>query len=115
MNIIQIIEKIIYLSEKIKIMLFIDTGPKWKLKFNSLQILKNHRHLLHENFCIRIEMLHESQQYNKSIEQLNLLQAKLRIIDTLTLLLQNYYDINKKKQLCHYDLPIIESFSTNYV
>lgn len=114
MTIIEIIDKIIYLSDKINILLFISRDNKWKLKFNSLQLLKNHRHLLHENFCVRIKLLHESQQYIYSIEQLNLLQSKLRIIDNITLLLQEYYNINKKQQYIHYNTPIIESFSTNY-
>lgn len=114
MNIIEIIDEIIYFSKKVEIMLFDNTGSKWKLKYNSLQLLKNYRFLLHENFCIRIKILHESLQYIHSIEELNLLQSKLQIIDKLTLLLQEYHNMNKKQNIIVNETPIIEFFSTNF-
>ena len=112
-NIIDVVDKIIYFSKKLDLMLFEKCGNKWKLKFNSLQLLKKYKDLMHENFCIRIKILHDSSQYKKSIIELSLLQSKLQIVDTITMLLREYYTLNMKQMKSKY--TIIESFSTNYV
>lgn len=112
-NIIDVVDKIIYFSKKLDLMLFENVNNKWKLKYNSLQLLKKYRDLLHENFCIRIKMLHDSYDYKRSIVELTLLQAKLQIVDNITKLLREYYILNKKQTKNKY--TIIESFSTNYV
>lgn len=110
-NIIDVVDKIIYFSQQLNIMLFEFNNNKWKLKYNSLQLLQKYRDLLHENFCVRIKLLHNSRKYKKSISELSLLQSKLQIADKIHELLRSYYTLNKKQN----KYTIIESFSTNYV
>ena len=112
----EIIERIIYLSLKVELMLFEkkQNDVKWMLKTNSLEIIKNHQQLLHNNFSIRLKILHATQQYESSVAILNLLQSKLIVLDEILKLLKDY-DILLKRNLKIEDSIIIESFSTNYV
>jgi hypothetical protein len=113
----EIIEKIIYLSMKLELMFFEKrhNNLKWILKLNSLEIIKNHQKLLHNNYCIRLKILHDTQQYESSISILNLLQSKLILLDEINKLIKNYFFLQKKYSKQTEENIIIESFSTNYV
>lgn len=113
----EIIERIIYLSLKLELMFFNKNknNSKWILKINSLDLIKNHQKLLHDNFCIRLKILHDTQQYESSINILNILKSKLILLDEINQLIKNFYQL-QKKTIKHVEASvIIESFSTNYV
>ena len=112
----EIIEKIINLSMKLKLMFF-DRNYKtsqWKLKQQSeIDIIINeHKQLLHDNFYIRLKILHSEKKYNYANNILKTLQIDLQILDKLESLVKQFFQNSYVRMLD--ENIIIEEFSTNY-
>lgn len=120
----EIFEDIKNLSMNLEIMLFMknDNNTRWKLKpYNDIEkIIKEHYELFHENFCIRLKILHDAKKYNNSNRILKTLQVKLQMLDSLDSLIKLVFNSqNKHVQRTQNKIisenVIIESFSTNFV
>lgn len=112
----EIIERNINLSMKLKLMLFDKNykSNRWKLKQHDKIniIIKEHSKLLHDNFYIRLRILHSEKKYNYANNILKTLQNDLQILDKLDLLVKQFFQNNYIRSLD--ENIIIEEFSTNY-
>jgi hypothetical protein len=89
----ELLEKIVYLSKIIDVMLFnrsIDS--KWTIKSQHeiINILNNKTNMMHETLCYQLKILNQSKKYDKGINVLLNHQDKLMCISNLRKLIHTF-------------------------